>query len=183
MHETNPLVREYLRQLEAGLSGLPAAERAELVREIESHLAEAESAGRPLAEVLEKLGPADRLARAYRIDAALSAPATGVRRVTRWFAAIGFLATTSLPSIIVIPALAGISIGCTLGGVVGILAGVVGLFVPAILTFLSPYPYGVPQLFGMGLGLVSGAIGLLAGWGLARYIRFLVGTVRSVLAR
>lgn len=74
MTERNPVVRRYLEQFEAGLQGLPSAERQDIVREIESHIAEAVSAGSSVADVLVRLGAAERLARAYTADAILSRP-------------------------------------------------------------------------------------------------------------
>ena len=60
---TNPLVDRYLKQLASALEEMPipAAERAEIIREIESHLAEALAAGAKVHEQLETLGSADAM--------------------------------------------------------------------------------------------------------------------------
>lgn len=62
-------VSRYLRALRRALAPLPEADRAEIVAEIESHLAEA---GGPPAAALDRLGPADALARSYLEDHQLS---------------------------------------------------------------------------------------------------------------
>lgn len=87
MTETSGPLRVYLETFRLGLAGLRADERDELVREIESHAAEATAAGEPLATVLEKLGPADRLARAYGAELLLERR-TGPRR---FFAVLGVI--------------------------------------------------------------------------------------------
>lgn len=62
-------VARYLKGLRRALAPLPEPDRAEIVREIESHLAEA---GGSAAPVLARLGPPDVLARAYLEDHQLS---------------------------------------------------------------------------------------------------------------
>lgn len=62
-------VSGYLKALRRALAPLPEADRAEIVAEIESHIAEA---GPPAAPVLARLGPPDMLARAYLEDHQLS---------------------------------------------------------------------------------------------------------------
>lgn len=74
MTSENPAAGRYLQRLERELAALAGRERADILREIEDHLADAQAAGRPLAEVLAALGPADALARAYAVELALNRP-------------------------------------------------------------------------------------------------------------
>src|SRR3954453_5980733 len=65
----DPLVDDYLRRLEAAVAGLPRARRAELVEEIEAHIASAlreTGSADPAAvrNVLERLGPPEEIAAA-----------------------------------------------------------------------------------------------------------------------
>ena len=59
----DPVTRQYIENFRKGLAGLPDDERGELVSEIENHIAEAGLRGESTSEVLDRLGPADRLAR------------------------------------------------------------------------------------------------------------------------
>ena len=67
----HPVVHRYLEALRRGLDGLPAAERDEIVAEIREHVAQGLASGRQVDDVIASLGPADRLARAYALEAAL----------------------------------------------------------------------------------------------------------------
>lgn len=187
MTAQNPLMRRYLFEFGQGLRGLSQAEQRELCMEIESHIYEAMQAGRPVEEVLRRLGPADRLARAYAADALLSGPGNRAlplfegwrRRLT----AFGILAGTSLTTVMLVP-----------------LLGVVGysfLAVGPIVMVLSAISFAVPSLINLPPGvvlpdaLVSTLLilfGLLVtgiGWGarqlLLRYLGFLTRTLKGTL--
>ena len=67
----DPLTERYLSRFRDGLKGARAEERDEFVREIESHIAEAVASGEQAGAVLYRLGPADRLAKAYRAELTL----------------------------------------------------------------------------------------------------------------
>lgn len=183
MSEQNPIVRRYLEQFRAGLNFVPESEQREIVAEIESHIAEATSSGQSVAETLERLGPADRLARAFAADSILSGQG---RPIGKWFSAAAVLAASSLASLIVIPVLG-------LLGLIFPVAGVVGLFGNLLVLFSFggenlPHTHlggwsepGWSQVIGIGIDLlfVAGGLGLLAL--LRRYIRFAISTVRSAL--
>ena len=67
----------YLDELRRNLRPLPEEERSDAVREIESHIAEGQSDGRPTAAVLAGLGDARTLARAYVADYHIRTPRGG----------------------------------------------------------------------------------------------------------
>lgn len=78
----HPLAAEYLKRLQRAARGLPAERRAELVAEIESHLAEAldPGAGEPEARgVLERLGTPETIVDAEQPGAAAPPDARGGR--------------------------------------------------------------------------------------------------------
>ena len=75
----NPLVERYLDCLGRALLDwrVPQPEIDEIVRDIDSHLAESQQSGIPLAEALTALGPADRLAEAYGVARVSHRPLDG----------------------------------------------------------------------------------------------------------
>lgn len=180
MVSQNPTVKHYLEQFRANLTRVPEHERYDLVREIENHIAEAVEAGHSVADVLQKLGPADRLAKAYSAESLLKQQPSSGGSASRWFAVLGVLALTSLPSLIIIPLLTGIGIGFTLGGIGSVIAGVVALFMPWLVVTPWPLPYGMPQVGVIIIGVVMACVGALALWGLVAYVRLILSTMRKV---
>lgn len=178
----NPVVKHYLDQFRASLQGIPEAERADIVREIESHIAEAVDGGRSLADVLERLGPADRLARAYTADAILSGPGRPWRKL---LTAAGVLTASSLASLFVIPFLGLIGFVMPIAGVMAFVFNLVMVIIhPGTqlpLTELGNLPSAVETPLGLLLNLVMAALGLGALALLRKYIRFMIKTVRSSL--
>src|SRR5215212_7378737 len=97
----------YLDELRWNLRPLPEDERADAVREIESHIAEGQADGRPTAAVLAGLGDARTLARAYVADYHLRVPPDGaLRSVARFVLSSAFVSGTGLLSLFVVPTLA-----------------------------------------------------------------------------
>jgi uncharacterized membrane protein len=174
----DPVTERYLARFRDGLRGASAAERAEFAREIESHIAEAAAGGDQVTAVLERLGPADRLARAYRAELTLKSRTGNL--VWRFFAVLGLLVTASIPTMIVIPLLLGLGIGFLVGG-----AAAIGV---AVFPFAELYdmPGAVPAgadrlLVGLtGAGLL--VAGVLALWVLYLYVLLLIKAMRGALA-
>lgn len=185
MTETNPVVRRYLDQLELGLRTLPDAERTEIVREINSHIAEAVNSGRSLAEVLERLGPADRLARAFMAESILGGPGRPWRK---WLAAAIIVAGSSAAGLFLIPFLAIFGLLFPVAGALGIVgntlyliygeAAAVGLPRTDFPSWNQP---GWPQVIGIFIQLASIVLGLGALRLLKGYILFVIKSVRSTL--
>lgn len=178
MSEQNPVVTRYLDQFRQGLHHLPAAERDDVVQEMASHIAEACAQGQPVAEVLDKLGPADRLARAYAADHLLNRPDGG--GPSGWLALLGLLVGTSLPTLILFPLLGGMFLAFTVSGGMSILAGIFTLAFPQFISLPWPVPLPLPQLAVMFIGAVLLGAGHLAFLGLRAYVRFLVAAYRKV---
>ena len=72
MIQRHPVVERYLTCLESAINEYEFPERQEITDEIRNHIAEATAAGQGLAAVLETLGPADVLARAYAVELGLN---------------------------------------------------------------------------------------------------------------
>jgi|GEM_PF-612823 len=195
----NPVVKNYLQQLSAHLGRVPDRERNEILFEIQSHIAEAVTAGRSVAEVLERLGPPDRLARAYTAEMVLQGKTTeagrGSGKVSRWVSAAGMLAATSLSSLVVIPTLGAVGLGFSVGGGAAILAGLLAFVFPCVsfqvtstgiyCTDMSWFP-GPPEVLNL-IAIALGAVLLLIGIGslrlLGQYFQFLIKAVQRRAAR
>ena len=72
MTQGHPVVERYLTRFEAAINEFDFPEEEEIAREIRNHMAEAHAAGEALDAVLQTLGPADVLARAYAVELALN---------------------------------------------------------------------------------------------------------------
>lgn len=184
MTEQNPAIRRYLEQFEAGLRGLPAAERQDIVREIESHIAEAVSAGNSVADVLVRLGAADRLARAYTAEAILSGPGRSWRKS---IAAASVLAASSAASLLLIPFLGFLGMVFTLGGISGLIGNMLYLIMGRPAPFFGYTHFslwsepGMAQVLGIPLSLIIILMGLGALTLLKRYMLFMIKTVRRTI--
>ncbi|HEY3365671.1 MAG TPA: hypothetical protein VGK74_11500 [Symbiobacteriaceae bacterium] len=180
MLEQNPIVARYLSQFRAGLKRLPEAERSEVVDEINSHIAEAVAAGGSLAEVLERLGPADRLARAYAAEALLG---LGQPTLGRWLKAAGVLAGFSLSSLFIIPVLGTFGVIVPIAAVWGVLANVLQFFYPAGHfggTYISGAGPAATLVLGLAADVILFAVGIGAFRLLKAYMRLLIKTMRNV---
>jgi len=172
----DPLTERYLSRFSDGLKGARAEEREEFVREIESHIAEAVASGEQAGAVLYRLGPADRLAKAYRAELTLTSR-TG-NWIWRFFAVLGVLVTASIPTMIIIPTLLAMGIGFIAGGIVAI----VFASIPALdATFYDLSNHLANRMLGglTGFGLVVG--GLLCFWVLYLYVLLLIKAMRGAL--
>ena len=123
MSEENPIIARYLEQLDSGLAGLNEIDRAEVVRDIRSHIGEAAIAGEPLERVLTSLGPPDALARAYSLELLLNKPAAFKVRRNRTLRIIGLVVLGSIPTLVAVIALGVTGIVFSLSGVLLFLAG------------------------------------------------------------
>lgn len=175
----NPLVEQYLRAFESALTAFNVPEKAEVVVEIRSHIAEALAEGKPLAAVLAALGPADDLARAYAVELTLNPRSSGKSSfVLRALRLIGIFFVGSLVTFVVVSLLGTVGVGFTLSGIVMVvIAGLeaVGIHLPFVQTD------GLPPSVFLLLGAAIFAVGSGALYALQRYLRFLVRASRRVL--
>ena len=85
MTQGHPVIERYLTCFETSISKFDFPDREEVTDEIRNHIAEARAAGRALDAVLQTLGPADVLARAYAVELALNPQATRRLRTSGGF--------------------------------------------------------------------------------------------------
>ncbi|MGE5559688.1 MAG: DUF1700 domain-containing protein [Chloroflexota bacterium] len=182
MTDPNLLAQRYLQIFRANLTRLPERERDELTAEIQSHITEALNSGQSIADVLTRLGPADRLAKAYMVEQLLD-PATPGSRIGRFLAVTGIVASMSLSAIIIIPTLGGLAIGLGVGGIAAIIAGIAASAVPWTIHLPFTMPLAAAQSLAVFIGVVLTALGALSTWGLVAYIKFIVGATRRALSR
>jgi uncharacterized membrane protein len=151
-------------------------ERDAVLSDIRSHIAEATAAGSPLDHVLTSLGPADQLARAYRVELLLN-PAAGRRQVSafeRFFALASLLALTSIPTLVIVTTLGATGISLLFSGAVVFLAGVLnGLGATFPLSGVEAH-----RAFAVAIGLLLLAVGAASLWALYHYLRWLARAVR-----
>jgi uncharacterized membrane protein len=172
----NPLIDRYLARFRDGLKGAPGEERTDFVNEIDSHIAEAVAGGAQATDVLARLGPPDRLAKAYRAELMLSSGEGNL--LLRFAAVIGLVITASIPSMIIIPLMLALGVASMgIGGTVIVFAAV-----PALeADFYNISNEILNRLMGAltGLGLV--VAGFLALWILYLYVLLLVKAMRGAL--
>ncbi len=120
----HPLVERYVTRLETELGSLACPESQDIVDEIRNHIAEASAVGRPLDAILEALGPADILARAYAVELALNPRDRRVRAFTKFIQLAGLVAVTSFGALIVVGGLGLVGIGFSASGLVMFVIGV-----------------------------------------------------------
>ncbi|MGE5242968.1 MAG: DUF1700 domain-containing protein [Betaproteobacteria bacterium] len=173
----HPLAVRYVDKLSQALGGLAPTERAEILTEIRNHISDATAAGTPIEEVLRALGPAEQLARGYRVELLLN-PKMPTPRSDRWLKIVGLLALGSLPTLIIVVTLSSVGVSLAVSGVLVFIAGIVKASgeAPAWLTMDVP-PWVAIVLIGPALT----ALGVAALWGLVVYVRFLARLVRRVL--
>lgn len=169
----HPVVHRYLEALRRGLDGLPAEERDEIVAEIREHVAQGLASGRDVDDVIASLGPADRLARAYALEAALN-PRQGPKR---WLLALAVLAAAGVPSLFLVPMLLALGLSLVFAGVVVWLAGIIKPFAPPDLVVeMDPL---IAVTIGPAIAL-AGVGALVVLW---MYARFLIRVVRRTARR
>ena len=177
MKPPHPVVERYLAHLDHAVAGLEPAERHAIIDEIRNHIAEAAAAGLPLDAVLQSLGPANALGRAYAVELLLDrAPDRPRSAAQRLFGLIGLFVALSIPTLVVVTTLGSIAISFVSAGLFTFAAAVlegVGIGLELI---------DVPPLLALGLGPAMVVVGLLALAGLRFYLRFVARTARAVLA-
>jgi uncharacterized membrane protein len=176
--DTHPTVSRYLEHLSSRLSGLDTAERREVIDEITNHIADATAAGKPLAQVLESLGPADELARAYQVELLLNRPPPSSSGLETALKLAGLVALGGLPSFVIIVVLGVCGVVFLATGVAVFLAGVMAPFglPPGVELDMDPrWAVALSPLL-----VIAGAAALLL---LRAYVRAAASIVRRILPR
>lgn len=172
----HPLTLRYTNKLHDALGDLAPAERTEILTEIRHHISDATAAGASIEDVLHALGPADQLARAYRVELLLNSKIPAPRS-DRWLRIVGLLALGSLPTFIIVVTLSAVGVSLSVSGPLVVVAGIAKSFgyLPWVMLDCPPW------LAIVLIGPVTTAVGAAALWGLAAYLKFLVRLMRRVL--
>lgn len=175
MTPDHPLAARYVDTLNQALGDLGKTDRAEILTEIRNHISDATAAGTPIEDVLRALGPAEQLARGYRVELLLN-PKAPTPRSDRWLKIVGLLALGSLPTFIIVVTLSAVGLSLSVSGLVVFVAGVAKAF-----GYLPTWQLDCPAWVAIVLGPVTTAIGIASVWGLAVYLKLLTRLVRRVL--
>ena len=180
MMQDHPVAARYLSRLNTSLSDIDVSERAGILEEMRNHIAEAHASGKSIEDVIESLGPADLLARAYAVELLMNPRDKRGRNLKKWIKAAAIVAASSVATFLVFVALGSIGIALTASGagifVIGALEAS-GIHLPGVqLNGLPP----VAVMLIAPLLLVAGAAALFA---LRGYVRFLARTLRKFLPR
>jgi uncharacterized membrane protein len=181
MSEANPVIERYMTSFEDSLQVYRLREWKEIAADLRSHIAEALEYGKPLDEVLQSLGPADVLARAYAVELKMNQPAdTRGKAIGRFLSVIGILAASGAVSFIVVAALGSIAMGLVGSGLGLIVIGAIealGVHLPNVQLA------GIHPLLVVALGPIVMLVGLVAAWGLWLYVRELISVLQRALPR
>jgi uncharacterized membrane protein len=172
----HPLAVRYVDTLNDALGDLATGEREEILSEIRNHISDAIAAGTSIEDVLRALGPAEQLARAYRLELLLNPPIP-TPHSDRWLAIVGLLAIGSLPTFIIVVTLSAVGVSLSLSGPLVFVAGIAKSFGYLPWVMLDCPPWAAIVL----IGPATTAVGVAALWGLAAYVRFLARITRRVL--
>ncbi|HYF76286.1 MAG TPA: DUF1700 domain-containing protein [Symbiobacteriaceae bacterium] len=185
MREHGAGVEQFLAEFRAGLLHVPPDEQDEMVREIESHIAEAASRGEPVAKVLQKLGPAETLARAYRAEVLISGPNNGGGghiSPRSFLRAAVIVASTSLINLMVVGFLGVLGIASSLWGLAVLGLALASVVNPALAERTSNASF-IPMDAGLPAYLVFGAILAVVGALSFTAMRFYLRYVANHLTR
>jgi len=177
--QRNPLTVRYLEQLAAALERtlMPQDERDAISREMESHLAEAVSSGARLTDVLERLGSAEDLARAYAVELALNPRPVHQASPWRQVLAVATRTSATLAAGLLVVVMGAVGVAFAVGGVAALLVGLIAPFLPV--DWMDPtLRAGLPQLVVVLAGLALLAVGILSIRIVRLNARFLFGALR-----
>lgn len=159
-------LNDYLERVEKYLKPMAVSERVDIVKEIKSEMLELQNEGKTPQEILERLGNAKELARAYLGESIVKGRGFSWRRLS---AVIAFYSMAGAVGVCVLPVTSICAAAFLLSGALCPLAGVVK-FVGALLGFEMPYigiqlgSYSAGPGLVLVLSVVMGAVVMAAGW-------------------
>jgi uncharacterized membrane protein len=175
--DQNPVAERYLTALADALTPMKAPEKREVVDEIRAHLQDATAAGKPLDEILTRLGSAESLAKAYLVESYLNPKPSGAGWISRTFGLVGLLVFGSLPTLLITSLLAPLGIAFLIAGPVLFTSGICGFFdvslAPVVQSDLEPWQQII-------LGPMMGLVGAACLWVLYRYLKWILKLVRQM---
>ena len=180
MTSTHPVIERYLSRLDAQLSDLPAMDRAEVLHDIRSHLAEAMAAGQPLDAALESLGPVETLARAYAVELMLNPRRSAAGRRFSRLKIAGLIAAGSIPTLFGVITLGGLGASLVAAGLLAMIAAVLDAS-GNLPSFIQTS--GLPPVSTLAIGVAMTMLGVVALFGLRHFVRFVAATWRAALPK
>jgi uncharacterized membrane protein len=176
----HPVVERYMARFETSIRELDSTQRREIAQEIRNHIAEASAAGKGLDAVLESLGPADTLARAYAVELLVNPRDRRLAAVGGFLKMAGIVAAGSLATLLVVVTLGGFGITFVASAVTFLVIGVL----EAMGIHLSGVQLaGIAPVWIIALAPVLLVIGIGCLALLTAYVRFLAHSLKRVLPR
>lgn len=170
-------VESYLVQVRRKMRGMDPHVREDILRELNSHLAESAANGADMRRALADLGPPDRVGREYRkvygyggafkilfaaVAVLLAIPSSPVLQVTSEFPLPNALAVPFLVALIAWLLWVSVEAGSKAGLLAGVAAFVARIGVEVWLAATPPYPTPAPD--GRLLFAAAGILLVLVGW-------------------
>lgn len=184
----DPILTEYLNSVDRYLKPLPACERADIIKEIQSEMLELSGAQNlSSSQILERLGEPKALAQAYLGDAITATERFSWKKCR---ALIAFYSLAGFGGLFVLPFLSVLSITLMVTAVIAPLAGLTK-FAGAVLGFETPYvvlqigSYSPSPIASLPISLIMGLLLFLAGKGMwnamLQYIHFVGKTHKTIV--
>lgn len=170
-------VESYLAEVRGKMRGMDPRVREDILRELNSHLAESAANGSDVRRALADLGPAERVGREYRkvygygqpfkllfaaVAVLLAIPSSPVLEITSEFPIPNALALPFLVALVAWIVWVSVEAGSNVGLLAGIGAFAARIGVEAWLAATPPYP--APTAGGLLLFVAAGILLILVGW-------------------
>lgn len=160
-------LEKYLEEVNEYLKPMLSAERADIINEIKSEMLERQMSGLGAEEILNRLGSAKDLAKAY-VEEEVKKENKGT--TSKFLSLMAFYSLSGLWAISVLPALSISSVAFIVSGVLSLIAGFLkfmaylrGSDIPYIMIRIGKYKATAPEVFGASIvvGCVLWAAGIL----------------------
>lgn len=162
----NEQLEQYLEKVEKGLKSLPASERVDIIKEIQSEMLELEGAGVSSEEIVRRLGTPKELARGYLGDAITKTKGFSWKKFSF---VLAFYSYAGIGGLFVLPvtsvsAVAFFACGllCPAAGVIKLAGYFMGYDIPQIQFVVGSYSAGPWAM--LPITLVIGAACLTIAW-------------------
>ena len=164
----------YLEKVEKYLKPMPASERIDIVQEIKSEMSELRSEGKSEEEILDRLGNARELAKAY-LEQVITGPGKGKALKPAWrklCALAAFYSLAGMGGMLVLPLTSVLGVGLMLCGILAPVAGLIksagyllGFEVPWILISIETglFSFQGDTLWVLPVSILIGAVLFLVG--------------------
>ncbi|WP_310603955.1 DUF1700 domain-containing protein [Anaerosporobacter sp.] len=159
------LMNEYLEKVDRHLKSMPASERVDIVKEIKSSMLELEANGLSSEEVINRLGDAKSLAKAYLGESITENTSFSLKK---FGAVVRFYSYVSIGGMFILPCLSITAVTCMLcailcpiSGVIKLIAFSMGIEIPQIQFEMGSFSAGaVPYFFiSIAMGIILFCLG------------------------